>query len=178
MVSRRFIKACLVPRTSHSVGFFTTYPCHIELSFAHQQWIPLFILMSSFLCLYVEIMILWSFRQIILHYVKPSLETIFDQCMNTCFYFPPLHAWFSTIFSFCLILHHMSQWHQLFYKWIPAHDIFNKNISSLIMLLFNSPKPIRGLDALTIVYLYLLVGLPEKFKICELFKFDLLKTQF
>ena len=55
----------------------------------------------------------------------------------------------STIFSFHLILHYMSQWQQLFYKWIPAHNIFNKNISSLIVLSFNSLKPIRGIDAFT-----------------------------
>jgi len=70
--------------------------------------------------------------------------------MNTCFYFPSHYARLSTIFAFCLILHHMSQWQQFFYKWIPAHDIFNNSISSLIILSFNSPKPIRGLDALSV----------------------------
>jgi len=87
--------------------------------------------------------------QLCFKYVKPWIETLCCYCMNIClFYFITTCLTLSNKLSFIWFL---DTWvnTQIETQLNPCSWYLNQNISTIIMLSFNSPKPIRGLDALT-----------------------------
>ena len=87
--------------------------------------------------------------QICFKYAKLWIETICEHCMSTCFSF---HI------TTCLTLYNKLSFIWFLDTWVntqietqlnPCSWYLNQNISTIIMLSFNSPKPIRALDALS-----------------------------